>query len=637
LVHEEIEKVEGYDASSIKVLDGMEAVRKRPGMYIGGTGPDGLHHLINEVVDNSVDEAVAGYCTRVVVRLLPGEVVEVEDNGRGIPVDKHETGKSALEVVMTTLHAGGKFDNKTYKISGGLHGVGVSVVNALSEKTEVWVKRGGKIYYQAYSRGRVLTPVEIVGETEETGTTVRFKPDPEIFGDYKFERERIEKRLKELAYLNASLEMVFEDKRSPEKIYRKVFKFEGGIKDFVNELASGKKELMETIHFSRKKDFLELEVALKYVSDTAERIHSYVNNIRTTEGGTHVTGFKTAISKVLLDFARENKIKEQLTGDDCREGLIAVVSVKIPNPQFEGQTKTKLGNQEVKGVVESLVVEEFREYLTHNTSVLKTLLEKIRLAARARIAAKRAKELVRRKSALDTGILPGKLADCTEKDPEKCELYIVEGESAGGSAKQGRDRRYQAILPLKGKILNVEKSSLDKILSNDEIKTIITAIGAGIGNSFNPSKSRYGRIIIMTDADVDGAHIRTLLLTFFYRHMKPLIERGMLYIAQPPLYKIESGKKVFYAYSDEDMKKIVDDLEAQGKKYTVQRYKGLGEMNPDQLWNTTMDPVNRKMYRVTLEDAEEAERILTILMGDKVEPRKEFIMTNAKFVRNLDI
>ncbi len=637
MVHEEIEKVEGYDASSIKVLDGMEAVRKRPGMYIGGTGPDGLHHLINEVVDNSVDEAVAGYCTRVVVRLLPGEVVEVEDNGRGIPVDKHETGKSALEVVMTTLHAGGKFDNKTYKISGGLHGVGVSVVNALSEKTEVWVKRGGKIYYQAYSRGRVLTPVEIVGETEETGTTVRFKPDPEIFGDYKFERERIEKRLKELAYLNASLEMVFEDKRSPEKIYRKVFKFEGGIKDFVNELASGKKELMETIHFSRKKDFLELEVALKYVSDTAERIHSYVNNIRTTEGGTHVTGFKTAISKVLLDFARENKIKEQLTGDDCREGLIAVVSVKIPNPQFEGQTKTKLGNQEVKGVVESLVVEEFREYLTHNTSVLKTLLEKIRLAARARIAAKRAKELVRRKSALDTGILPGKLADCTEKDPEKCELYIVEGESAGGSAKQGRDRRYQAILPLKGKILNVEKSSLDKILSNDEIKTIITAIGAGIGNSFNPSKSRYGRIIIMTDADVDGAHIRTLLLTFFYRHMKPLIERGMLYIAQPPLYKIESGKKVFYAYSDEDMKKIVDDLEAQGKKYTVQRYKGLGEMNPDQLWNTTMDPVNRKMYRVTLEDAEEAERILTILMGDKVEPRKEFIMTNAKFVRNLDI
>ncbi len=624
-----------YTAQDIKVLEGLEAVRKRPGMYIGGTGLDGLHHLVYEIVDNSVDEALAGYCNRIEVTINPDGSVTVEDNGRGIPVDIHpKTGKSALELVMTTLHAGGKFDNSTYKVSGGLHGVGASVVNALSEWLEVYVYRNGKIHFQRYERGKKVTALQILGETDKRGTKITFKPDNEIFPITDFKFEVLDARLKELAYLNPNVEFILKDLRTGKESY---YKFDSGISQLILDITEDKNPITDVISFSREKQEVAVDVALRYVSRNDENILSFVNNIRTREGGTHVSGFRSAISRVVLDFIREKNMDKgiKVTGDDVREGLYAVVSVKIKEPQFEGQTKMKLGNPEVKGIVDSLVTEELKEYFKYNQSQLKQIADKVILAAKARIAAKKARDLVKRKSALESGILPGKLADCSEKDPQLCEIYLVEGDSAGGSAKQGRDRRFQAILPLRGKILNVEKAGDEKILNNDEIKVIVTALGAGIKNNFKEENLRYSKIIIMTDADVDGAHIRTLLLTFFYRYLPQLIEKGKIYIAQPPLYKIEVGKAIYYAYSDDELKEITSKLG--DKKYTVQRYKGLGEMNPDQLWETTMNPEKRVLYRVKIEDAQEAEKIFSMLMGKNVAERKEFIRRYAKQVRNLDI
>ena len=644
-----------YTAKNINVLKGLEAVRKRPAMYIGDVGSRGLHHLINEVVDNSIDEALGGYNDRVYVTINKDGSVTVEDYGRGIPVDMHpEEKKSALEIVMTVLHAGGKFDKDTYKVSGGLHGVGVSVVNALSEWCKVVVKRDGGIFEQEYVRGLPKAAVKKIGTTKknETGTTVTFKPDKEIFKTTKFQFETVTERMRELAYLNKDVTIKVKDEI--EKL-EEVYHFKGGLIEFVKYLDETRQPLHKPVYIEGEKDNTPVEIAFEYSDAYSDNIHSYVNNINTIEGGTHLVGFKTALTRTFNNYAAKNNLikensKISLTGDDFREGLTAVISVKVMEPQFEGQTKTKLGNSEVKSSVETIVGEKLSEYLEENPSVAKKIIDKCLRAAEAREAARKARELVRRKNALDTMHLPGKLADCSINDPEHCEIYIVEGDSAGGSAKMGRDRRFQAILPIRGKILNVEKAKLNKILENNEIKALISAIGAGIGDEFNYEKTRYGKIIIMTDADVDGSHIRTLILTFFYRHMKDLIASGRVYIAQPPLYKIKKGKEEFYAYDDEERDKIlkrykgnaavetVDETvdENAPKGVTISRYKGLGEMNPDQLWSTTMNPETRTILQVNLESAAAADKIFETLMGDAVEPRREFIEKHAKYA-NLDV
>jgi DNA gyrase subunit B len=628
---------ETYDADKIHVLKGLEAVRRRPAMYIGDVGVRGLHHLIYEVVDNSVDEALAGFCDQIVVTILKDDLVSVEDNGRGIPVDMHATEKKpAVEVVLTMLHAGAKFEDKVYRISGGLHGVGVSVVNALSEYMEVDVHRDGKIYHQRYERGETVSKLTTKGKSKKTGTTITFKPDKKIFKKVEFKLENVSNRLRELAYLNRNLKIDLIDERSGKK---ETYQYPGGILDFLGYLDKGRNRLHKPIFIEDKRNGVEVEVALQYNDSFLENIFSFVNTINTHEGGTHLSGFKAALTRTINDYAKKaQSIKDisELMGDDSREGLTAIVSIKIKDPQFEGQTKTKLGNSEAKGIVESIVSEKLNAYLEENPSVANKIVAKVVAAAKSREAAKKARELARRRSLLESDTLPGKLADCSSEDPSECELYIVEGDSAGGSAKQGRDRRFQAILPLRGKILNVEKSSLNKILANVEIRTIISSIGAGISeDDFNPEKARYRKIIIMSDADVDGSHIRTLLLTFFYRFMQPLIEAGYICIAQPPLYKVKAGKTEAYLYSDEELEKILKKHKSD--KVDVQRYKGLGEMNPEQLWETTMNPEKRILKRVTLEDAAEADRLFSILMGDAVEPRREFIESNAKYVENLDI
>ena len=628
-----------YGAEQIQILEGLEAVRMRPGMYIGSTSERGLHHLVYEVVDNSIDEALAGYCDHIDVTIHKDNSITVVDNGRGIPVDMHESGKPAVEVVLTVLHAGGKFGGDGYKVSGGLHGVGVSVVNALSTSMEVQVKRDGKIYEIAFERGVTTKPLTVVGTTTETGTRVHFVPDPEIFSVTTYSYETLRHRLRELSFLNHGITIGLHDERV-EPVRSESFHFEGGISSFVEHL-NRKKEVLnpEPIYFNGVKDATVVEIAMQYNDSYQENIYSFVNNINTEEGGTHLAGFKLALTRAANDFARKQGILKDkdsnLSGDDVREGLTCVISLKIREPQFEGQTKTKLGNSEVRGIVDSIVTEGLSEYFDENPAITKRIIEKAIMASRAREAARKARELTRRKNALEVSSLPGKLADCSVKDPEQAEIYLVEGDSAGGSAKQGRDRRFQAILPLRGKILNVEKARLDKIFANAEIRTMITAFGTGISEDFDLSKRRYGKIIIMTDADVDGAHIRTLLLTFLYRYMKPLIEHGHVYIAQPPLYQIRKGKKHWYTYSDDELARKLDEVGRDG--VTVQRYKGLGEMNPEQLWETTMDPEGRTMLRVEMEDAEEADELFTILMGDKVEPRRQFIEENAKLVRNLDI
>ena len=628
-----------YGAEQIQILEGREAVRMRPGMYIGSTSERGLHHLVYEVVDNSIDEALAGYCDHIDVTIHKDNSITVVDNGRGIPVDMHESGKPAVEVVLTVLHAGGKFGGDGYKVSGGLHGVGVSVVNALSTSMEVQVKRDGKIYEIAFERGVTTKPLTVVGTTAETGTRVHFVPDPEIFSVTTYSYETLRHRLRELSFLNHGITIGLHDERV-EPVRSESFHFEGGISSFVEHL-NRKKEVLnpEPIYFNGVKDATVVEIAMQYNDSYQENIYSFVNNINTEEGGTHLAGFKLALTRAANDFARKQGILKDkdsnLSGDDVREGLTCVISLKIREPQFEGQTKTKLGNSEVRGIVDSIVTEGLSEYFDENPAITKRIIEKAIMASRAREAARKARELTRRKNALEVSSLPGKLADCSVKDPEQAEIYLVEGDSAGGSAKQGRDRRFQAILPLRGKILNVEKARLDKIFANAEIRTMITAFGTGISEDFDLSKRRYGKIIIMTDADVDGAHIRTLLLTFLYRYMKPLIEHGHVYIAQPPLYQIRKGKKHWYTYSDDELARKLDEVGRDG--VTVQRYKGLGEMNPEQLWETTMDPEGRTMLRVEMEDAEEADELFTILMGDKVEPRRQFIEENAKLVRNLDI
>ena len=628
-----------YGAEQIQILEGLEAVRMRPGMYIGSTSERGLHHLVYEVVDNSIDEALAGYCDHIDVTIHKDNSITVVDNGRGIPVDMHESGKPAVEVVLTVLHAGGKFGGDGYKVSGGLHGVGVSVVNALSTSMEVEVKRDGKVYEIESQRGVATKPLTVIGTTKETGTRVHFVPDPEIFSVTTYSYETLRHRLRELSFLNHGITIGLHDERV-EPVRSETFHFDGGISSFVEHL-NRKKEVLnpEPIYFNGVKDDTVVEIAMQYNDSYQENIYSFVNNINTEEGGTHLAGFKLALTRAANDFARKNGILKDkdgnLSGDDVREGLTAVISLKIREPQFEGQTKTKLGNSEVRGIVDSIVTEGLSEYFDENPVITKRIIEKAIMASRAREAARKARELTRRKNALEVSSLPGKLADCSVKDPEQAEIYLVEGDSAGGSAKQGRDRRFQAILPLRGKILNVEKARLDKIFANAEIRTMITAFGTGISEDFDLSKRRYGKIIIMTDADVDGAHIRTLLLTFLYRYMKPLIEHGHVYIAQPPLYQIRKGKKHWYTYSDEELSRKLDEVGRDG--VTVQRYKGLGEMNPEQLWETTMDPEGRTMLRVEMEDAEEADELFTILMGDKVEPRRQFIEENAKLVRNLDI
>ena len=625
----------GYDASQIQVLEGLEAVRRRPSMYIGSTDTLGLHHLVYEVVDNSIDEAMAGYCTEINVSIRQDGSVSVKDNGRGIPVDIHPQYKRpALEIVMTMLHAGGKFDHESYSFSGGLHGVGVSVVNALSEWMEVEVRRNRRIYWQRYEHGNVASEVEVRGESEHTGTTVTFKPDATIFEDTEYNFDTLSSRLRELAFLNRGLKITIKDERTDKE---NDFRYEGGIVSFVEYLNTNKEALHKPpVYFSRTKNGTQVEVALQYNNSYNENIFSYANNINTREGGTHLMGFRAALTKTVNEYARVNKLlknEAKLGGEDLREGLVAVISVKLPDPQFEGQTKTRLGNSAIRGIIESLVSEGLAEYFEENRQAAMTIVEKAAEALSAREAARKAKELTRRKNALGSGGLPGKLADCSDNDPSKCEIYIVEGESAGGSAKQGRNRHFQAILPLRGKILNVERARLDKILKNTEIRNMIVALGTGIGDEFDIVKARYHKVVIMTDADVDGSHIRTLILTFFYRYMKPLIDAGYIYIAQPPLYQVKKGKQVNYAYSDDQLNRIVKDL----AKPTIQRYKGLGEMNPEQLWETTMNPEKRTMLKVTLEDAVEADRIFTILMGDQVEPRREFIEAHARDVKNLDV
>jgi len=625
----------GYDASHIQVLEGLEAVRRRPSMYIGSTDTLGLHHLVYEVVDNSVDEALGGYCTKIDVSVHRDGSVSVNDDGRGIPVDIHpQFQRSALEIVMTVLHAGGKFDHESYSVSGGLHGVGVSVVNALSEWMEVEVRRNGRIYTQRYEQGNVASELLEKGSSTHTGTTITFKPDPAIFEETEFNFEVLSSRMRELAFLNKGLTINIKDERLDKE---NSFCYEGGIISFVEYLNKNKETLHHPpIYFSRSKNGTSVETALQYNNSYSESIFSYANNINTREGGTHLMGFRAALTKTVNEYTKNNKLLKndaKLSGDDLREGLVAVISVKVPDPQFEGQTKTRLGNSNIRGIVESLVTEGLSEYFEENPQVALAIVEKAAEALRAREAARKAKELTRRKNALTSGGLPGKLADCSDNDPSKCELYIVEGESAGGSAKQGRNRHFQAILPLRGKILNVERARLDKILKNAEIRNMIVALGTGVGDEFDIQKARYHKIVIMTDADVDGSHIRTLLLTFFYRYMRPLIEAGYVYIAQPPLYQIKKGKQVSYAYSDEELDRAVQSM----TKPTIQRYKGLGEMNPEQLWETTMNPENRTFLKVALEDAVEADRIFTILMGEQVEPRREFIEAHGKDVKNLDV
>jgi len=656
-----------YGAEAITVLEGLEAVRKRPGMYIGSTSARGLHHLVWEIVDNSVDEALAGICDKITVKILEGNIIEVSDNGRGIPVGMHKTGKSTLEVVLTVLHAGGKFDNDNYKVSGGLHGVGVSVVNALSEWLEATVTRDGKIFRQTYQRGVPTSPVEEIGvaDADTHGTVIRFKADDEIFETTIYDYSVLESRLKELAYLNKGLKIELADERNAENIKAEEFLFEGGIKDFLNEIIDEEKIVDDVIYMAdtmqieeakevetvdedgntvvkkRSAKFVEVEIAMNYTTSQRETVYSFVNNINTHEGGTHVSGFRTALTRTINDIAKQmNLIKDKngtFQGTDVREGLVCVISVKIPEPQFEGQTKTKLGNSEVTGIVSNIVGSNLKFYLEDHPKAAEKIIEKMAMSKRAREAAKKARELVLRKNTLEVGSLPGKLADCSSKDPAESEIFIVEGNSAGGSAKQGRDRRFQAILPLRGKILNVEKSGVHKALENAEIRAMITAFGAGFGEEMDLKKLRYHKIVIMTDADVDGAHIRTLMLTFFYRHLRELINEGYIYIAQPPLYKIQAGKAIRYAYSDDQMKQVTRVLEGEGRKYTIQRYKGLGEMNPEQLWETTLDPEVRTLLKVSMEDASYADKMFNILMGDKVEPRRKFIEDNANYVRNLDI
>ena len=629
-----------YDASAIQVLEGLEAVRRRPGMYIGSTDIRGLHHLIYEIVDNSVDEALAGYCDRIEVTIHRDGSVRVWDDGRGIPVDIHpKVGKSALEVIMTTLHAGGKFGGGGYKVSGGLHGVGASVVNALSEWLEVTVRRDGKIYHQRYERGVPVTPVETIGETtpDDHGTETVFLPDRLIFRSLDYQSAVLLQRFREVAYLTSGLTIHFVDERTDLDM---TFYFEGGIVSFVRHLNRTKEVLQpQPFYVKREQNGCLVEVAIQYTDGYAESTHAFANNINTIDGGTHVTGFKAALTRAINEYARRHGLLKEndpnLSGEDVREGLTAIISVMLPEPQFEGQTKTKLGNAEVAGIVQSIVYESFTSYLEEHPAIARRIIEKCLTAARAREAARKARELVQRKGAIDTFSLPGKLADCTERDPAMAELYIVEGDSAGGSAKQGRDRRFQAVLPLRGKILNVEKARLDRMLHNEEIRALITALGTGIGDQYDRSKLRYHRVILMTDADVDGAHIRTLLLTFFFRYLEGLIIDGHLYIAQPPLYRLQSGKEVHYVYSDEERDAILN--RGDGKTWDIQRYKGLGEMNPEQLWETTMDPARRTLLQVTIEDAVRADETFNMLMGSAVPPRKRFIQAHAREVRNLDI
>lgn len=627
-----------YDAETIKILKGLSAVRKRPSMYIGGTGLTGLHHLVFEVVDNSIDEAMAGFCDKIDVIINKNGTVTVRDNGRGIPIDMHKEQKiPALQVVMTMLHAGGKFDNKTYKVAGGLHGVGVSVVNALSKRLEAKIYKNGKIYRQIYERGEPATKVESIGNTQEHGTEITFLPDDEIFEITEFRFDPLAQRLRELAFLNPGLEINIIDERTGK---RHNFKYEGGILTFVKFLNKGKEVLFkEPIYISGERDEIKVEVAIQYTDSYHSDIFAFANNINTTEGGSHLTGFKHALTRAFNKYIKDYQLlkneKVNISGDDVREGSTAVISVKLPNPQFEGQTKTKLVNTDVEGIVNSIVGEKLMEFFEENPEIVRKIFNKAIIAARSRIAAQKAKEITRRKGLLENANLPGKLADCSSKDPERCELFLVEGDSAGGSAKQGRDRRFQAILPLWGKMLNVEKARLDRVLNNDKLEPIIAAIGAGIGEEFDPSRLRYHKIIIMADADVDGAHIATLLLTFFFRYMRELIENGHIFIAKPPLYKVQKGKVIKYAFSDEERDRYIQEFG--GKGISIQRYKGLGEMNPDQLWETTLNPERRTLVNVVLEDAVEADRIFTILMGSQVEMRKNFIIENAKYVQDLDV
>ncbi|MEW5996700.1 MAG: DNA topoisomerase (ATP-hydrolyzing) subunit B [Candidatus Micrarchaeota archaeon] len=623
-----------YTAESIKVLEGLEGVRRRPAMYIGDTSRRGLHHLVFEIVDNSIDEALAGFCRNIEIILKADGSASVRDDGRGVPTEIHpKTGKSALELVSTVLHAGGKFEKKAYQVSGGLHGVGLSVVNALSDWMEIEVHRGGRIFRQRYARGLPQTKVEDIGDTAHRGTTVHFLPDRSIFtGDFEFDYLR--DRLRELAFLNPGIRILLRDERANRE---EAFKYDGGLSEFVAWLNRSREKLHEPFFYSKKSENVEVEYALQYTQSYIPLIHTFANDIATIEGGTHLIGFRTALTRALNEYIKESRLlkgEEAVTGDDAAEGLTAVVSVKVPEPQFEGQTKTKLGNSEVKGIVSSIVYESLTRFLAENPSDARSIIEKVIKSMRAREAAQKAKELIRRKGVFETSVLPGKLADCIERDPSKSELFIVEGDSAGGSSKMGRDRRFQAILPLKGKILNVEKSPIHKILQNDEIRTLITALGTGFGDDFDVSKLRYGKIAIMTDADVDGSHIRTLLLTLFYRYLRPVIEKGHLYIAQPPLYGVRKGKAMRYAFSDADLPRVVQEA---GEGAHIQRYKGLGEMNPEQLWDTTLNPESRSMKRVTIEDAMLADEMFTILMGDAVEPRRKFIEENARFVRNLDV
>ena len=642
-----MEKIEHeYNANQIQVLEGLEAVRKRPGMYIGSVSIRGLHHLVYEIVDNSVDEALAGYCNNINVVIEEGNIISVTDDGRGIPVDIHPKTKiSAAETVYTILHAGGKFGGDSgYKVSGGLHGVGSSVVNALSEWTEVVIQRDGGIFKMSFERGKVKEHLTRIGDSKKTGTTVRFLADDTIFETLEYEYEVLEKRLREMAFLTKGLKITLEDKRKGKE-NKSEFCYEGGLNSFVEYLNVNKEKINTQPIYIEKMGEVPVEVAIQYTTAYAENIYTFVNNINTIEGGTHLEGFKRAVTKAFNDYARNHGILKEkesnLQGEDIREGMTAVISVKVKEPQFEGQTKTKLGNSNVTGIVANIVTEALSNYLEENPAIAKAILEKCISASRAREAARKARELARKKNVMEGASLPGKLADCSSKNSDECEVFIVEGDSAGGSAKQGRERKYQAILPLWGKMLNVEKSRADKIYGNDKLQPVILAVGAGIGADFDITKIRYGKVIIMADADVDGSHIRTLLLTFFFRYMRPLIENGNVYLAQPPLYKIsKKGMKDIYCYTDEDMEKAYKDLEEKGiqrEQLSLQRYKGLGEMNPDQLWETTMDPERRILIKVTMEDAMKADQIFTLLMGDEIEPRREFIQKNAKYVKNLDV
>ncbi len=634
-----VKKNNHYGAEQIQVLEGLEPVRKRPGMYIGSTGERGLHQLVYEVVDNSIDEALAGFCDHIEVTINEDNSIVVVDNGRGIPIEKNEkTGKSTLETVLTVLHAGGKFNNDAYKVSGGLHGVGVSCVNALSDYLIAEVNWNGKLYRQRFERGITKSEVEYIGDTEKSGTTIKFLPDSTIFDTIEYDYTTLKHRMRELAFLNKGIRITLEDKRTG--VVDK-FHYEGGIKEFVSFLNNKKEILHEDIIYAEgEKDRVIVEIALQYTEQYTENIYSFVNNINTIEGGTHLVGFKTALTRIINDYAKKNNLVKEndiaITGEDIREGITAILSIKIPEPQFEGQTKTKLGNSEVRGIVDNVTGEALSNFCEENPKTVKQIIEKTLRSARARDAARKARDLARRKNVLESMALPGKLADCSERDPKLCEICIVEGNSAGGSAKEGRDRKFQAILPLRGKILNVEKSRLDKILNSDEIKNMITAFGTGIGSDFNIEKLRYDKIIIMTDADVDGAHIRTLLLTFFYRYMKELIIGGHVYAAQPPLYRVKKGKFEQYVYSDAQLNQVLEEI-GRDNKYEIQRYKGLGEMDPEQLWDTTMNPADRILLRIEEKDAIDADETFNILMGDKVAPRREFIEQNARYVKNLDI